>query len=77
MRRMVILALLTTMGLILATTGSMAAEPDAAALAKTAQNPLATMTTLPFQFNWNSGVGEYGRTNFNLNVQPVIPFAGD
>jgi hypothetical protein len=53
-----------------------AADGGADALAKAAQNPLATMTTLPLQFNWNPGVGEYDRTFFNLNVQPVIPFQG-
>jgi len=56
-----------------------AAEPanDAAALAKVAQNPLATMVTLPLQANYNGGVGPYDRTMFNLNVQPVIPFPGE
>ena len=49
---------------------------QASKLAKAAQNPLAAMTTLPLQFNWNTGAGEYDRTAFNLNVQPVIPFQG-
>ncbi len=35
------------------------------------------MTSLPFQFNWNTGVEPYDRTLFNLNVQPVVPFLGD
>lgn len=46
-------------------------------LAKAAQNPLATMVTLPMQFNYNTGFGEYDRTFFNLNVQPVVPFQGE
>jgi hypothetical protein len=50
---------------------------QASNLAKAAQNPLAAMTTLPLQFNWNTGAGEYDRTAFNLNVQPVIPFQGE
>ena len=49
---------------------------QASKLAKAAQNPLAAMTTLPLQFNWNTGAGEYDRTAFNLNVQPVNPFQG-
>ena len=56
-----------------------AQEPDAdeaAALAKTIQNPIASVITLPMQFNWNTGAGPYDRTFFNLNVQPVIPFQG-
>ncbi len=28
------------------------------------------------QFNWNNGMGEYDRTQFTLNVQPVVPFKG-
>ena len=51
-------------------------SPKATDLAKAIQNPLATVTSLPLQFNWNPGVGEYDRTFFNLNVQPVIPFKG-
>jgi len=51
-------------------------ETDAASLAKKVQNPLATLVTLPLQANYNTGVGSYDRTMFNLNVQPVIPFPG-
>lgn len=50
---------------------------DAEALAKAAQNPLATMVTLPFQANWNSGVGPDERVFFNLNIQPVVPIPGE
>ncbi len=50
---------------------------DADDLAKAAQNPLATLVTMPYQFNWNSGAGPYDRTMFNLNIQPVIPFIGE
>jgi hypothetical protein len=51
---------------------------DQAALAKTAQNPLATIVTFPFQFNFNNGVGPFDRRQTTLNIQPVIPFpAGD
>jgi hypothetical protein len=52
------------------------AGDDAAALAKTIQNPIASVITLPLQFNWNTGAGPYDRTFFNLNVQPVVPFKG-
>jgi hypothetical protein len=44
------------------------------ALAKAVQNPLASLVSLPFQANYNNGVGEYDRTFFNLNIQPVVPF---
>ena len=51
-------------------------EGDAATLAKAAQNPLATMVTLPLQANFNNGFGPYDRQFFNLNIQPVVPFKG-
>jgi hypothetical protein len=50
---------------------------DEAALAKTVQNPLANLITLPFQANYNNGVGADNRTFFNLNIQPVIPYPGE
>lgn len=50
-------------------------EADRSAdLAKTAQNPLATIVTFPFQFNFNNGVGPFKRRQTTLNIQPVIPF---
>ena len=49
---------------------------DASDLAKTIQNPIAAMVTLPFQANWNHGIGDYDRTGMNLNIQPVVPFTG-
>lgn len=52
-------------------------DTDAESLAKAAQNPLASMISLPLQANWNSGVGEYDRQIFNLNIQPVIPIPGE
>ena len=52
-----------------------AAAGDQDDLAKQVQNPLATLVSLPLQFNFNEGVGEYDRRQFNLNVQPVIPYS--
>jgi len=46
-------------------------------LAKTVQNPLANLVSLPLQFNFNTGIGADDRTFFNLNVQPVIPYPGE
>jgi len=50
---------------------------DEAELAATVQNPLANLISLPFQANYNNGVGESDRTSLNLNIQPVIPYAGE
>lgn len=47
-------------------------EAAAAALNKKAQNPIASMNSLPFQFNFNMGMGEYDRMQTILNFQPVI-----
>lgn len=50
------------------------AAEDMNALAKQTQNPVADLTAVPFQFNFNSGGDLEDRTSLNLNVQPVIPF---
>ena len=44
-------------------------------LAKTAQNPIANMISIPFLNSTNFGLGPNGdRTGNLLNIQPVIPF---
>ncbi len=72
--------LLICLACMVAMTGFAVAEDDAAsdaeALAKTIQNPLAAMVTLPFQMNYNKGIGPFDRTMTNLNMQPVVPFTG-
>ncbi|MBV8626714.1 MAG: hypothetical protein JO371_02430 [Paraburkholderia sp.] len=40
---------------------------------KTTQNPVGNISIVPFQNNFNYGVGPYARYQYNLNVQPVIP----
>jgi|SRR5580698_2688297 hypothetical protein len=40
---------------------------------KTSQNPVGNITVVPFQNNFNYGVGPYARFQYNMNVQPVIP----
>jgi hypothetical protein len=46
---------------------------NATALAKTTQNPVGDIVSVPLQFNWNSGGFYQDQTFFNLNFQPVIP----
>jgi hypothetical protein len=47
---------------------------DVTALAKKTQNPVGDVTSVPFQFNFNTGGDFHDQTLLNLNVQPVIPF---
>jgi hypothetical protein len=62
---------------MLFTVNASAQEADEAALAQQIQNPLASVISLPMQFNFNEGVGQYDRRFLNLNVQPVIPYPGE
>jgi hypothetical protein len=48
---------------------------DQEALAKAAQNPIAAMISVPFQNNFNFGIGPNKVTQWDLNVQPVIPIS--
>jgi hypothetical protein len=52
-----------------------AAEGDTEALAKAAQNPVASMISVPLQNNTAFGAGPYDRTLNVLNIQPVIPIS--
>jgi hypothetical protein len=51
-----------------------AAPPDQAALAKQLSNPIASLVSIPFQFNWDMGVGPYKDIRYTFNQQPVMPF---
>lgn len=42
-------------------------------LRKAAQNPVASLISVPIQENWNFGIGPAARIQNVLNVQPVIP----
>ena len=49
-------------------------EKSAEELAKAAQNPIASMISLPFQNNTNLNIGPNDSTQNILNIQPVWPF---
>jgi len=51
------------------------AADDATSLAKAAQNPVASMISLPLQFNMNFDTGPEDDLQTVLNVQPVVPFS--
>ncbi len=50
-------------------------DVDTEDLARAAQNPIASMISLPFQNNTNFDFGPQEKTQNILNVQPVIPFS--
>ena len=52
-----------------------AAPPSDEALARQLSNPVASLVSVPFQFNWDQPVGPDDDTRFVLNVQPVIPLS--
>ena len=54
------------------------AQPAAtshADLAKKLSNPVASLISVPFQFNLDSGLGPNDAERLLLNIQPVIPFS--
>ncbi len=50
-------------------------EASTEELARAAQNPIADLISVPFQNNINFGIGPHDRTQYVLNIQPVIPFS--
>jgi hypothetical protein len=44
-------------------------------LAKKTQNPIAALISVPFQSNWDFGIGPADATKYTLNIQPVIPIS--
>jgi len=46
---------------------------DSAELAKKLSNPVASLISVPFQFNYDEGFGEKDAEKITLNIQPVIP----
>jgi hypothetical protein len=43
-------------------------------LAKQTQNPVASLISVPFQGNWDFGIGDREAVGTTMNIQPVAPF---
>lgn len=68
----VVTIVLTFVGLL---SANGAHAQDTGDLAKAAQNPVANMISLPFQYNASLDWGPEGGTLHTLNIQPVWPFS--
>ena len=62
-------------GTEVATEETPAAATNSEELRKAAQNPIASLISVPFQENLNFGIGPADRTQNVLNIQPVIPIS--
>lgn len=67
--------LLMSMAILGSVAPNASAQESAAALAKAAQNPIASMISLPLQNNTTFNVGPEDKTLNVLNIQPVWPFS--
>jgi hypothetical protein len=60
----------------LSASASAYADEGQEALAKATQNPIASLISVPLQYNYDQNIGPQRTGNKNhINVQPVIPFS--
>ena len=65
-------------GILVVASSLAAVAEDAADLAKKLSNPVASMISVPFQFNYDNEIGpDRDGERFQLNIQPVVPISLD
>lgn len=68
------LGTLVTAGLLIGISPALAQDADTD-LAKQLSNPVASLISVPFQFNYDRGYGPEDGSRVTLNIQPVIPIS--
>jgi hypothetical protein len=63
---------IAAVSLLITSHGAFAQSADE--LAKQTQNPVASLISVPFQANWDAGIGARQAVGTTLNFQPVAPF---
>ncbi len=67
------ITIIGAVSIFLASSGIAAADGSGPSLQEQAQNPIASLISVPFQSNWFFGTGELDRMQYVMNVQPVYP----
>ncbi|MBU6179451.1 MAG: transporter [Verrucomicrobia bacterium] len=66
---------LSTLALTALLAGNGASAQDD--LAQQLANPVSSLISVPFQSNWDFGIGQEDASRFTLNFQPVVPLSLD